>query len=903
MVEVARLLLEIDSTGAQKGAKDAASALDQTATAAAKATTAVTKVAGASTAAGAEIARAAQSAQTAEREITRATGSLDRYGTSTNRARELSSNLAASVLGVQGPLVSLATRLTNVTQLFSDLGAVAASPLGAIGLLGAGLLGTKSILDELNPTFDVAIDKLDRLSRAYKAASGALSPAGFAPQEDPFANTGISKKSLEQYERILADLKTSEAAKLAREGVPESGFFARVRGIFGGDSATGSGGTARVEAIRAITDARSEALETIRQLKNEPLDAQIAVEKQLTNLFGSGSEADSIYGSPQLAAALADQIAKTQELAKATEEARSASEKLHDEQKRQIDDTLKLKEAQDKVAESARARFDATVSQLKREAEFGGQGPGAVERANVLAAAQDLALKATGGNADQAAGLVAQLAAAYDAAQVSSQAFAAQEKANADALRETARATAEATAAEQRRIERQEAARASAQAEISALSRRGTGLGAIPDTLGGFESARREQDIQSKLAAYRAKIADLPFDEQESAAARYEATLRDVVERETAWTDQEKLLKDELEQSKKAIEEHQKRVEDLAHAYADPLGKGLDDLFGKLQDGELSWKSFAATALNAMKEISAGVFHELVTRPITESIVNTLTGRSGNVSGGGGFYGGSGGGGFGAGDSFGGGGAENVGTGRSASIFSSALGGGLSAGLGKILPGLFGRRSEEPPIPLDAMLAYARAQSGTPSFDAADRLYFGGGGRLPWDDSSATAQPTSGIVDPQSTPGGTGGFSFDFFNLLGLGTQSWLQNPGSFFLGGGGGFGFGFARGAAFSRGRVIPFYRGDVFDNPTTFPMAGGDTGMLGERGPEAILPLARGSDGRLGVRASGARGGSGDERDRSGGGTTVINNWRITTPNADSFRKSRRHMDQDATRRASRG
>jgi phage-related minor tail protein len=32
-------------------------------------------------------------------------------------------------------------------------------------------------------------------------------------------------------------------------------------------------------------------------------------------------------------------------------------------------------------------------------------------------------------------------------------------------------------------------------------------------------------------------------------------------------------------------------------------------------------------------------------------------------------------------------------------------------------------------------------------------------------------------------------------------------------------------------------------------FPMAGGRTGVMAERGPEAILPLRRGADGRLGV------------------------------------------------------
>lgn len=61
-----------------------------------------------------------------------------------------------------------------------------------------------------------------------------------------------------------------------------------------------------------------------------------------------------------------------------------------------------------------------------------------------------------------------------------------------------------------------------------------------------------------------------------------------------------------------------------------------------------------------------------------------------------------------------------------------------------------------------------------------------------------------------------------------------------------------FADGAAFSNGNVIPFASGGIVKGPTTFPMRGG-TGLMGEAGPEAIMPLSRGSDGRLGVAASG--------------------------------------------------
>ena len=59
------------------------------------------------------------------------------------------------------------------------------------------------------------------------------------------------------------------------------------------------------------------------------------------------------------------------------------------------------------------------------------------------------------------------------------------------------------------------------------------------------------------------------------------------------------------------------------------------------------------------------------------------------------------------------------------------------------------------------------------------------------------------------------------------------------------------ARGNVFAGGNLVPFARGGIVSRPTLFPMANG-AGLMGEAGPEAILPLRRGSGGRLGVEAS---------------------------------------------------
>ena len=96
-----------------------------------------------------------------------------------------------------------------------------------------------------------------------------------------------------------------------------------------------------------------------------------------------------------------------------------------------------------------------------------------------------------------------------------------------------------------------------------------------------------------------------------------------------------------------------------------------------------------------------------------------------------------------------------------------------------------------------------------------------------------------------------------------------------------------FADGAPFSQGRVMPFASGGIVSAATPFGMRGG-MGLMGEAGPEAIMPLARGPDGKLGVRGGGSS-------------QTIIMN--VTTPDVQGFQRSQGQIAAQMSRALGRG
>ncbi len=88
--------------------------------------------------------------------------------------------------------------------------------------------------------------------------------------------------------------------------------------------------------------------------------------------------------------------------------------------------------------------------------------------------------------------------------------------------------------------------------------------------------------------------------------------------------------------------------------------------------------------------------------------------------------------------------------------------------------------------------------------------------------------------------------------------------------------------------GAVTPFAKGGVVASATQFQMRTG-MGLMGEAGPEAIMPLSRGPDGRLGVTAGAVR------------PVTVVMN--IQTPDVAGIQRSQSQIAAAAQRMLAQG
>lgn len=88
----------------------------------------------------------------------------------------------------------------------------------------------------------------------------------------------------------------------------------------------------------------------------------------------------------------------------------------------------------------------------------------------------------------------------------------------------------------------------------------------------------------------------------------------------------------------------------------------------------------------------------------------------------------------------------------------------------------------------------------------------------------------------------------------------------------------------------ITPFAAGGVIASPAYFPLPSGGVGLAGEAGPEAIVPLTRGSDGRLGIAMN-------------GGNAQPNITVQIATPDMQGFRRSEAYITGQIARAVARG
>ena len=94
----------------------------------------------------------------------------------------------------------------------------------------------------------------------------------------------------------------------------------------------------------------------------------------------------------------------------------------------------------------------------------------------------------------------------------------------------------------------------------------------------------------------------------------------------------------------------------------------------------------------------------------------------------------------------------------------------------------------------------------------------------------------------------------------------------------------------------VRAFAQGGIVSSPTFFPMPGrgasGEIGLMGEAGAEAILPLSRGADGKLGVQTNG-----------NGASRPIQITFNVNTPDVQGFARSEAQVTAMLARAVGRG
>lgn len=567
-------------------------------------------------------------------------------------------------------------------------------------------------------------------------------------------------------------------------------------------------------------------------------------------------------------------------------------------------------EATNKAAEEEKRQLDALSDVMKAQAD--------------LAFEQSIA--SLGDEAKEVARGIEEFRLKLVAAGVTGEEYARQLNAHANALQQIA----DASRRSRQLLEEETAAIAAAKAEheefVSTVER---GFNTIDEMNRSLRIEAATIGMTSKEAAIYRKELDYAAAATAAYGGNAEAAAEDIAR-----------FNAELE-NVEAAKEAARQARDFAEALTGPAGDAIDTYVEKLFKGEQATLDFR----DVLAEVGAGVFSNLVTKPITEKATAGIAGAFGglfgsgspaptstptagvlpipaatnemnvqaavvNIAGGGiggangisgiGGNGGTGGiGGFGGGTptdalpasfaNFGatdspaalqGLGALNATAGAANSASGGSVGGlGVASGaLGTAVSGAQLGGIIQGGLTAGAATGATTAAAGATTGAAAGTAAGAGTGAAVGG-AGAAAGATAGAT------AGTAAFPV-VGTIIGLVLGALIGGYLSSY------------NGNVFDQAGVRPFYNGGIVDTYGTFSYANGTRrGSIGERGPEAIVPLGMTSDGQLGIRDAGGG--------RRRGGNTTINIYGVR--DAASFRETAPQIEADQRaaerRRARRG